>query len=86
MGRVRAFNLPGLACWFYSGDHRPPHFHVQSPGEWEVRVFFLQEPIGIEVKFRMKRIPGGILRTVGELARTHRVELLREWEANAADD
>lgn len=38
MGRVQAFSIPGLDCWFPSLDHDPPHFHVRRPGEWEIRV------------------------------------------------
>ena len=41
MGRVDAFAIGGLDLWFNSHDHGPPHFHVRRPGEWEIRVYFL---------------------------------------------
>ena len=43
MSRVESFSVPGVECWFYSNDHRPPHFHARRRGEWSVRVFFLEE-------------------------------------------
>ena len=70
----------------YSGDHGPPHFHVQSPGEWEVRVFFLQDPVLIQVKFQARRIPSATKRRIGQLARQHRAALIAQWERSVSDD
>lgn len=86
MGRLEAFGVPGCRCWFYSGDHSPPHFHAAAPGEWEVRVFFLLEPVVYDVKYEVRRIPRVVLRALLEGAREHRAELFREWERNQADE
>ncbi|NUN98523.1 MAG: DUF4160 domain-containing protein [Candidatus Omnitrophica bacterium] len=41
MSRVKAFKIRGVRCWFWSGDHHPPHFHVEHEGgDWSARVFF----------------------------------------------
>ena len=42
MGRVTAFELVGVECWFYSQDHRPPHFHARKRGKWHVKVLFME--------------------------------------------
>jgi hypothetical protein len=79
MGRVDAVAHPGWDCWFWFRDHLEPHFHVKSPGEWEVKVFFLNEPPYYEVEFELKRIPtrklGKFLAVVAE----NRETLLVEW-------
>jgi hypothetical protein len=41
LGKVGGFNLDGLEAFFRSSDHRPPHFHVKKPDEWEIRVYIL---------------------------------------------
>lgn len=86
MGKIQAFQVPGCECWIWTGDHHPPHFHAAAFGEWEIRVFFLQDPVLCETKFEIKRIPGRILRTILELAAEHRAELLEEWERSVADE
>jgi hypothetical protein len=43
MATVRAFSAPGLKLWFYSNDHEPPHFHAKHTGQWEVKVYFLED-------------------------------------------
>ncbi len=79
MGSVSCFHLPWCRCWFYSHDHLDPHFHAKVTGQWEVRIFFLEEPPRYEVKFALTRIPSARLKTLLELARAHRAELLSEW-------
>ena len=79
MPNVEAFQIAGCRCWFYSDDHRPAHFHASSPGEWEVRVYFLLEPPQMEVVLEVKRLPSRIRRGLLSLAREHRAELLKEW-------
>jgi hypothetical protein len=63
-----------------------PHFHAKSPGEWEVRVFFLEEPPRLEIKFALSRIPAPLRRQITELARTHRGALLEEWSRKVKVD
>lgn len=79
MPKVDAFHIAGCRCWFYSDDHRPAHFHASSPGEWEVRVYFLLDPPETEVVLSIKRIPNRIRRRLLSLAEKHRSELLTEW-------
>lgn len=38
MGKVEACTLPGYELFFTSNDHPPPHFHVEKPGHWVIRV------------------------------------------------
>lgn len=79
MPLVQAFEISGCRCWFYSDDHRPAHFHASSPGEWEVRVYFLLDPPELEQIFSVKRVPGAIRRRLLQAAATHRDQLLLEW-------
>jgi hypothetical protein len=76
---VETFQVAGCRCWFYSDDHRPAHFHAGSPGEWEVRVYFLLEPPQVEVVLELKKLPGRIRRALLGLAKEYRAELLEEW-------
>lgn len=69
--------------WFYSNDHRPPHFHAKRKGEWEDRVRFLEaademfELVWSKKKRRMSRTERqGLV----ELVEGNRLEILREWE------
>ncbi len=80
MGRLEAFSVPGCRCWFYTGDHGPPHFHAAAPDEWEVRVFFLFDPVEYEVRYRVRRLPRGMLNAILRRAAEHRGALLSEWE------
>ena len=43
MGKVDCLSIDGVECWFWSQDHRPPHFHAKKPGEWHFRVWFLRK-------------------------------------------
>jgi len=86
VGRLEAFRIPGCRCWFYAGDHGPPHFHASAPDEWEIRIFFLQDPVDYEVKYAVRRIPGGVLSTLLRRAADKRAVLFREWERNQSDE
>lgn len=86
MGRVEAFSVPGCECWFHTGDHGPHHFHAGVADEWEVRIFFLHEPVRYEVKYRLKKIPNRTLRRLLETAAEHRSALMKEWDRHAADE
>ncbi len=79
MALVSCFRLPWCRCWFYSRDHLDPHFHAKVRGQWEVRIFFLEEPPRPEIVFSVERIPQARLTELLELARKHRAELLMEW-------
>jgi hypothetical protein len=86
MGRLEAFSIPDCSCWFHTGDHGPHHFHAGVVDGWEVRIFFMQEPVGYEVKFAVRRIPARAPRRLLAKASQHRPELLREWDRHAADE
>ena len=86
MGRLEAFQVPGCRCWFFTGDHDAPHFHAGAPDEWEIKVFFLQEPVVYEELWAAKRIPGGVLKRLLKLTAANRDQLLEQWERSVADD
>ena len=77
MGRVDAFQVAGCRCWMFTGDPDAPHFHAGSPDEWEIRVFFLQEPVVFELNWQVKRIPRRVLKTLLRLSVQHRVQLIQ---------
>lgn len=88
MGKVASFRLEGVECWFYSQDHRPPHFHARKRGQWHVRVFFLEPR-----ECMMERVPGeraviggADRKALGIRAEQHRGELLKEWEEKVSHD
>jgi len=82
--KLECLALEGLEAWFNSNDHLPPHFHVEKPGEWEVRVFFLQSAENmIEVKWG-RELRAKEMRAITDGAATMRAELLREWSAKVA--
>lgn len=86
MGRVDAFQVPGCDCTFYSNDHPPPHFHAKSPGEWEIKVYFLKDPPTYEVVFEIKQIPGRTRRAVLNLAALNREALFTEWDVKVRSE
>jgi hypothetical protein len=82
MGKVEAFRLQGIECWFNSQDHSPPHFHARKKGKWHVRVYFLEPRAGM-----FERVPGaqgrfgaGQGRMIYEMVKDTRDSLLLEWE------
>lgn len=87
MGQVTAFRLAGLDLWFNSNDHRPPHFHAEKPGDWEVVVRFLRGRLDMFqiVWTKRKGSPGQAeLRLIAAAVEEHREALLAEWEAKVA--
>jgi uncharacterized protein DUF4160 len=86
VGHVEAFGLQGCRCWIYTGDHDAPHFHAGVPDEWEIRVYFLTDPVEYEVKFRIRRIPSRKLGQLLDLAKAHRAELFEQWSRSNPDD
>lgn len=80
MGRVDCVHWPGCTAWFWSHDHREPHFHVACPGKWEIRVFFGADPPAYDVVMRIGRIPRRALREFLRDVAAQRETLYREWD------
>jgi len=82
MGRVEAFTLAGVECWFWSNDHNPPHFNAKRKGQWCFKVFFLQprERMLERVKGLQGRISARDRKELCNLGEEHRDALLKEWE------
>ena len=82
MGKVTSFALAGLFLWFNSDDHLPAHFHAERTDEWELRVFFLRDPVEMfEVRWTSGRGPAAAdLRDLAKLVVANRVDLLAEWQ------
>lgn len=88
MAKVECFHIDGMECWFYSQDHRPPHFHARKRGQWHFRVWFLQSS---DVMLERESGPRGHIsaqdrRVLQREACVHRVELLQEWERKVRYD
>ena len=80
MPKLDAIRISGLDLWFNSSDHRPPHFHAERAGVWEVRVFFLRQPGEIIEKKWGAGPKKGELKELIARAAMKRAELLAEWE------
>jgi len=82
MGRVSSFTLAGIDCWFYSHEHRPPHFHARRKGQWHVRVFFQMPESGMiePVQSHIDRMTKADRSALCKMAALHRAQLLEEWE------
>lgn len=79
MGKLQAIKVPGCECWFHSRDHTPEHFHAASPGEWEVKVLFMRNPVEIEIVFEDRKIPRRVLSSLRSLAASNRTAIFLEW-------
>jgi hypothetical protein len=87
MGKLDCFFIDGIDCWFWSSDHRPPHFNAKRRGEWQVRVFFMNKKAEmIEQVRRSGRISRAHRRMLGDMAEQHREDLLKEWEKKVKYD
>lgn len=87
VAKVQAFELAGFDLWFNSGDHLPPHFHIEKTGEWEITVSFMRES---EEMFRVvwpknpkkkgDKPRKAELREIAARAEEHRAALLEQWQ------
>jgi hypothetical protein len=80
MGKVDCVRWPGCEVWFWAKDHREPHFHVASPGNWEVRVFFGSEPPHYDVLWEVGRIPRKQMKKFLSDVGRNREALYLEWD------
>lgn len=61
MLEVRAFRMQGVALWFWSDDHEPPHFNAKQNGEWEVKVKFMRRRTKmLEIVWTRRRMRGNL--------------------------
>jgi len=70
--------------WFNSNDHLPPHFHAERAGDWQVKVYFMRtkaEMVEVVYATRAKHPTQRELRDLLVQSETHRVALLKEFEA-----
>jgi hypothetical protein len=51
-----------------------------SPGEWEIRVFFGDDPPRFDVRWQLKKVPGRAVRSFLAQVAEHREELFVEWD------
>lgn len=91
MGEVDAFQVPGLKCYFPSGDHYPHHFEVLRRGEYIIRVYFLRTSRKRGLNWDYKRQMDGELRAedaevLYELVMKNKRRLLREWNEKVCPD
>jgi uncharacterized protein YfaT (DUF1175 family) len=88
MAKVECFSIDGVECWFYSQDHRPPHFHARKHGQWHFRVWFLRKEAAMLERMPgpRKRISKQDRKTLQQMAANHRAELLQEWEHKVKHD
>lgn len=90
MGKLSMFQIKGLTLSFNSLDHKPPHFHVRSGTDWEIKVNIVESDAGrglvYQYKFpknRSNKFEGLSSKQERELLNKvieHRVALLAEWE------
>ena len=85
MGKVDVLSgLVGVYCWFYSHEHKPPHFHAKRKGQWHIRVYFLRQRSEMMDRVYDRNMRGRISakdrNAICGLSVLHREELLKEWE------
>ena len=81
MGKLDCFLIEGIDCWFWSNDHRPPHFNAKRIGKWGVKVFFMKSKAEMIEKAKWSgRISQADIKALSDMAEQHRENLLKEWE------
>jgi hypothetical protein len=86
VAHVKAFEIPGIACWIFSADHRPPHLHAKRGGEWEALVFFLEPKRRmIEMKWSKKPMSRKDRKLLVDHAERRRDALLEQWDQIQGD-
>ena len=88
MGKVEAFEIDGMDCWFWSQDHGPPHSGAKRKGQWCCKVFFLlpRQRMLVRARGPRGRIAAHDRRALCDMAERHRAELLGEWERKVQCD
>jgi hypothetical protein len=81
MGKLDCFRIEGIDSWFWSSDHRPPHFNARRKGEWQVRVFFMNKKAEMIEQGRSSgRISKAHRKVLCDMAEQYREDLLKDWE------
>ncbi len=78
MPKVKCFSIPGIECFFYSNDHRPPHFHAKRLGKWEYKVNFAEGTM--RKKWEEEKMSSQDRNVILKMAKLHQGTLLEEWE------
>jgi uncharacterized protein DUF4160 len=82
MAKLKCFTISGMELWFFSGDHRPPHFHARRKGQWEIRVYFLEserdEMFDI-VRLDRKELPRADMKLLEKMVHEYRAQIFEEW-------
>jgi hypothetical protein len=88
MGKVDCFYIRGVDCWFWSRDHKSPHFNAKKKGEWYFKVFFLKpkEQMLDRVKGSRGRVSKADRKMLCQQAKENRKKLLTEWEKKVLCD
>lgn len=81
MGKLECLSFPGWEAWINSDDHDPPHFHLEKPGEWLVKVFFMRSPLEFEYVYQAKKrgLSGKERKRIAQAVEEHRAALYAEW-------
>jgi len=87
VAKVRACEFPGYDAWFNSADHLPPHFHLEKPGQWQIRVKFRSDRSEMfeivwpkNPKKKGGRPKQSELKEIAETVEAHRTALFEQWE------
>jgi hypothetical protein len=81
VGKLDCLSFAGWDAWINSDDHDPPHFHLEKPGEWVVKVRFMRKPPEFEYVYKGKNrgLSAKDRKRVSQAVEQHRAELFREW-------
>lgn len=88
MAKLECFTINGISLWFWSNDHKPPHFHAKRAGKWEVRVYFLEESAAnmLDVMWGEKAFTAADKKALAKMVAAHRANILEEWELKVNPD
>jgi hypothetical protein len=87
MPQVECIVFDGLEARLYSSDHEPPHFHLKRRGEWELRVYFLENERAMFETVWAKKVPAvSVLRGIAKEVSARRHALLLEWTQKVNKD
>lgn len=81
MSKLKCIAVDGLRLWFWSDDHNPPHFHAQRPGEWELKVNFMESSAAkMFTLVKGNKVPSAYTKLLEKLVVENRLGIFKEWE------